>query len=151
MSDIQITSTGKKFYRVDPTLAAVLQELFPEAVKPLATGAARPVHPANAASATIPSPAEPIWKIIKAETTGQICVQCDWLRTTMRFGGNPANVYKMVVGPHKIPTAVADEYVRLKLQETDPATRLEYEQALREREESALLNAGGATLPGKTL
>jgi len=147
MADILITSTGRKFHHIDPTLATILQELFPEAVKPLAPGPPRPVHPANAASATIASPAEPIWKIIKAETTGQICVQCDWLRTTMRFGGDPANVHKMVVGPHKIPTAVADEYVRLKLQEADPATRLEWEQEKRRHEAADLVFAGGGTMP----
>lgn len=31
--DIQITSTGKIFYQVDPTLAAILMEMFPAAIE----------------------------------------------------------------------------------------------------------------------
>ncbi len=62
----------------------------------------------------------------------------------MRFAGNPASVHKVVVGPHEIPAAIADEYVRLKLQETDPATRLEWEQEKRRREADDLASRGGA-------
>jgi hypothetical protein len=146
MSDIQITSTGRKFFRVDPTLAAVLQELFPEAVKPLAASPARP-HSANAESAGIANYLVPEWTLCKAPESGNVYVQCKWLRETVRYSGNPAVVHEMVVGPHKIPAAVADEYVHLKLQEIDPATRLEVEQAAREREEADLYSKGGATWP----
>ncbi len=144
--DVRCTSTNKIFYRIDPAVAALLCEALPSVFEPINSPARAP-HSANAESAAIATPTEPIWKIIKAETTGQICVQCDWLRQTMRYAGNPANVHKMVVGPHKIPTAIADEYVRLKLQEKDPTATLEWEQEKRRHEAADLIFVGGGDQP----
>jgi hypothetical protein len=145
MADLRVLSTGREFRRIDEGTAKLLEELFPgnlERINPAPQRPARPVS-ANAESAAIATPAEPIWKIIKAEMSGQICVQCSWLRQIMRYAGKPSEVYKMKVGPHTIPTSVADEYVRLKLQETDPAALLEWEQEARRREREDLYNKGG--------
>jgi hypothetical protein len=41
--DVRITSTGRTFYQVDPTLAAILLEMFPAAIEQCKRPTAQPV------------------------------------------------------------------------------------------------------------
>lgn len=118
--DIRVTSTGKTFYRVDPTLAGILCEALPSVFEPVETKPARLA--CDAASQVIPFHEEPVWGLKFAVTCGEVSIQCDHLRGTEYFSGPPANAHEYFKRRGKaVPDHVVAEYAAKRGKERVPS------------------------------
>ncbi len=110
--DIRLTKNGRVFYRVDPTLAAILCEALPsvfERVEP----APKPAHIANAESAAIRNVATPEWSVgLSAFDHAVITLRAG--RTELSYAGSAegaADNFKRA--GYSLPKDVLESYIRL--------------------------------------
>jgi len=81
--DIKIANTGKVFYQVDSTLAAILVEAFPNEIHRVVTRAERE---AQAAAALTPR-----WCVTKEPHAGFFFIQCAIGSRFEQYDGKPEN------------------------------------------------------------
>lgn len=144
MADLRVISTGREFRRIDEGTAKLLEELFPGNLERINSAPALPRVPTP--DRAIPMLAVPKWGIFAAPMSGEVAISVEYQRSVLYYTGTPEKAAEFKVGTHTVPLEIAQEYIRLKAK-GDPAHQLEWQQALREREESALVSAGGATWP----
>lgn len=99
--DVTITSTGRTFFQVDPTLCAILMEMFPEAI------VKHNPRPQPAPQELVPS-----WGIGAHHITGAVFVQFKLgnIRNETYFG-HPKSLNNSAFG-WPVPEAVLKEYER---------------------------------------
>jgi hypothetical protein len=100
--DLRVTSTGKTFYEVHPTIAAILVEAFPAAFE-------RIQHHAPDRQPVVMLP-QPTWGIKKMPTSGVVAIQCDYGRETQYFIGKPEDAASFKVGHSTPPEEVIAAY-----------------------------------------
>lgn len=95
--DLQVASTGKTFYEVPDSVAALLREAFPESFKPAPRRAA-PV--CQAASANLNGPKEPVWDVFEFPLSGEVAIRCTCQRQTLFYRGaaEQAGQFKWFIG-----------------------------------------------------
>ena len=81
--DIRIANTGKVFYQVDPTLAAILTEAFPNEIQRVISRAEREAQAAVALT--------PRWAMHKEPSGGFFLISCTIGSRVEQYDGQPKN------------------------------------------------------------
>ena len=123
--DLKVTSTGKRFYRLDPGICALLLEAFPASFERIDV-----VAPGIKPSETVEQ-----WSIART-VTGRICIQhITRLRASVPFCGDPdhAEATYASIGAH-VPAHIIEKYRATLAAENPDAREAAHERAEQERQ-----------------
>ena len=143
--NIRVTSTGKIFYRVDPTLAGLLCEALPSVFEPANIAPNTLGVQGDAALARVTAPMETTFGIWTSPT-GTPAIQGKNFRTVMYFDGDPNSAQLFTVGGKTPPLEVIEAYRRI-YNAGDVHARAEGESEKRRREADDIYVQGGAIRP----
>ena len=101
--DIKIANTGKVFYQVDSTLAAILLEAFPNEIHRVVTRAEREAQAAVALT--------PRWAVTKEPHGGFFLIQCTIGSRVEQWDGKPeAAIAAFAQSGLQCPPEIAEQY-----------------------------------------
>jgi len=152
MADVRVKSTGRPFYRIDGGVAALLMEMFPEAIEKI-----------DAPTFNVQSkqqPNAPRWCVQKNPWSDKLEICMTVLNRSVRYPGidcvNPnveeaAKVFKSA--GYEVPAGILQEFAAVLMPAIDPDTVLESRREAQNkqlaREDSERLAERKAMLPGK--
>ena len=125
MADIRVKSTGRPFYKIDGGVAALLMEMFPEALEKIDAPTFNVQQKAN--------PAAPRWAVQKNPWSDRMEICVTILNRSVRYPGldcvkpsvEEAKATLKAATGHEVPAHILEEFAAVLLPGIDADTVLE--------------------------